>query len=91
LSSLDASDIIHALVFSPIRYWLCAATASAIKIWDLESKVCVDELKPEIKQSKKAVPIQCISLAWSADGTTLFAGYTDNVIRVWGVQSSAAA
>jgi len=88
LSSLDAGDIIHALVFSPIRYWLCAATATAIKIWDLESKVCVDELKPEIKQSKKAVPIQCISLAWSADGTTLFAGYTDNVIRVWGVQSS---
>jgi len=88
LSSLDAGDIIHALVFSPIRYWLCAATASAIKIWDLESKVCVDELKPEIKQSKKAVPVQCISLAWSADGTTLFAGYTDNVIRVWQVQSS---
>jgi len=88
LSSLDAGDIIHALVFSPIRYWLCAATASAIKIWDLESKVCVDELKPDIKQSKKAVPIQCISLAWSADGSTLFAGYTDNVIRVWGVQSS---
>jgi len=88
LSSLDAGDIIHALVFSPIRYWLCAATASAIKIWDLESKVCVDELKPEIKQSKKAVPIQCISLAWSADGTTLFAGYTDNVIRVWTVLPS---
>jgi guanine nucleotide-binding protein subunit beta-2-like 1 protein len=88
LSSLDAGDIIHALVFSPIRYWLCAATASAIKIWDLESKVCVDELKPDIKQGKKAVPIQCISLAWSADGTTLFAGYTDHVIRVWAVQSS---
>jgi guanine nucleotide-binding protein subunit beta-2-like 1 protein len=85
LSSLDAGDIIHALVFSPIRYWLCAATASSIKIWDLESKVVVDELKPEIVQSKKAVPIQCISLAWSHDGSTLFAGYTDNTIRVWAV------
>jgi guanine nucleotide-binding protein subunit beta-2-like 1 protein len=85
LSSLDAGDIIHALVFSPIRYWLCAATASSIKIWDLESKVVVDELKPEIIQSKKAVPIQCISLAWSHDGSTLFAGYTDNTIRVWAV------
>jgi len=87
LSSLDAGDIIHALVFSPIRYWLCAATASTIKIWDLESKVCVEELRPEIPPSnnKKAVPIQCISLAWSADGTTLFAGYTDNIIRVWTV------
>merc|ERR1712127_1105241 len=47
LSSLDAGDIIHALVFSPIRYWLCAATASTIKIWDLESKVVVDVLRPE--------------------------------------------
>jgi len=86
LSSLDAGDIIHALVFSPIRYWLCAATASTIKIWDLESKNCVAELKPEWPAaSPKAVPIQCISLAWSANGNTLFAGYTDNVIRVWTV------
>lgn len=87
LSSLDAGDIIHALVFSPIRYWLCAATASTIMIWDLESKVCVDELKPNFPPpGKKTVPIQCISLAWSADGSTLFAGYTDNVIRVWSVE-----
>lgn len=87
LSSLDAGDIIHALVFSPIRYWLCAATSSTIKIWDLESKVCVAELKPDFPASpsgkNKAVPIQCISLAWSANGATLFAGYTDNIIRVW--------
>jgi guanine nucleotide-binding protein subunit beta-2-like 1 protein len=86
LSSLDAGDTIHSLVFSPIRYWLCAATAGTIKIWDLESKVCVDELKPEFKQQgKKAVPINVTSLAWSADGSTLFAGYTDNIIRVWSV------
>jgi len=96
LSSLDAGDIIHALVFSPIRYWLCAATASSIKIWDLESKVCVGELRPEFvarvhapsgnkQRPSKAIPIQCISLAWSSDGFTLFAGYTDSVIRVWQV------
>lgn len=39
LYSLEAGDTINALVFSPNRYWLCAATASAIKIFDLESKV----------------------------------------------------
>jgi len=89
LSSLHADDIIHALVFSPIRYWLCAATASIIKIWDLESKMCLEELKPPLPPTgKKAVPIQCISLAWSADGSTLFAGYTDNIIRVWLVQAA---
>ena len=36
LYSLDATDIIHSLCFSPNRYWLCAATQGSIKIWDLE-------------------------------------------------------
>jgi guanine nucleotide-binding protein subunit beta-2-like 1 protein len=38
LYSLEAGDVVNALVFSPNRYWLCAATASSIKIFDLESK-----------------------------------------------------
>merc|ERR1712080_334930 len=29
-------------------------------------------------------------MAWSADGQTLFAGYSDNQIRVWQVSVSAA-
>ncbi len=33
--------------------------------------------------------IEPISLAWSPDGQTLFAGYTDNKIRAWGVMSRA--
>jgi guanine nucleotide-binding protein subunit beta-2-like 1 protein len=87
LSSLEAGDVINALCFSPIRYWLCAATGKVIKIWDLESKVVVAELEISIpvKEKSKAVPIQCISLAWSPDGSTLFAGYTDNLVRVWSV------
>ena len=61
-----------------------------MKIWDLEGKVVVDELKPEVlTASSKAEPPQCISLAWSSDGQTLFAGYTDNVIRVWQVTLAA--
>lgn len=85
LYSLEAGDVIHALVFSPNRYWLCAATASCIKIWDLESKSIVDELRPDFEQHKKSNPPMCISLAWSIDGQTLFSGYTDNAIRVWQV------
>uniref|UniRef100_A0A8C3CN00 Small ribosomal subunit protein RACK1 n=1 Tax=Cairina moschata TaxID=8855 RepID=A0A8C3CN00_CAIMO len=78
LYTLDGGDIINALCFSPNRYWLCAATGPSIKIWDLEGKIIVDELKQEvISTSSKAEPPQCTSLAWSADGQTLFAGYTD--------------
>ena len=68
------------------RYWLCAATGPTIKIWDLESKNLVeDDLRPEIPGSARTMPPQVTSLAWSADGQTLFAGYTDNAIRVWQV------
>jgi len=88
LYSLDGSDVIHELVFSPNRYWLCAATGSSIKIWDLESKATVAELVPELPDmGKKAMKPECISLAWSADGSTLYSGYTDNTIRVWGVHA----
>ncbi|KAJ1957905.1 cross-pathway control WD-repeat protein cpc2 [Dispira parvispora] len=86
LYSLEANDTINALVFSPNRYWLCAATNSCIKIWDLESKSVVCELSPEFAEvGKKSQAPQCISLAWSADGTVLFAGYTDSLIRVYQV------
>ncbi len=86
LYSLDAGEAIHALVFSPNRYWLVAATSASIKIWDLESKSTVVELRPEFPPaSKKAQVPYCVSVAWSADGSTLYSGYTDGVIRVWGV------
>jgi len=86
LYSLEAGDIIHSMVFSPNRYWLCAATDSCIKIWDLESKSIVDELCPDFPPvGKKAMAHYCISLCWSADGATLFSGYTDGAIRVWSV------
>jgi len=86
LYSLDGGDIINSLTFSPTRYWLCAATQSSVKIWDLESKSLVADLNkshPDF-QAKTADP-SCVSVAWSSDGTTLFAGYTDNLIRVWEV------
>ncbi|CAL5223637.1 g6181 [Coccomyxa viridis] len=86
LYNLDAGEIIYALCFSPNRYWLCAATTNVIKIWDLESKSIVDELKPDFASlGKKAQIPFCVSLAWSADGQTLYSGYTDGKIRVWTV------
>uniref|UniRef100_A0A8C1K0S1 Small ribosomal subunit protein RACK1 n=3 Tax=Cyprininae TaxID=2743694 RepID=A0A8C1K0S1_CYPCA len=53
---------------------------------DMILSIIVDELRQEvITTNSKAEPPQCTSLAWSADGQTLFAGYTDNLIRVWQV------
>ncbi len=95
LSSFDAKDVIHALCFSPIHFWICAATASSIKIWKIQEsgKLIIETLTPEAfsekEQGKKAVPVQCISLAWGPRGNVLFAGFTDNTIRVWNVEQIA--
>ncbi|KAJ4832336.1 Guanine nucleotide-binding protein subunit beta [Turnera subulata] len=96
LYNLDAGAVIYALCFSPNRYWLCAATENSIKIWDLESKSIVDDLKVDLTTEAnktegsaatgtKKKHNYCTSLNWSADGSTLFSGYTDGVIRVWGI------
>jgi len=86
LYELTCNEVINQLAFSPNRYWLCAATEKMIRIWDLENKDVVAELLPPA--SKKGVAPECLSVAWSADGSTLFAGFSDNVIRVYGVHDN---
>lgn len=83
LYELSCGEPVNQICFSPNRYWLCAATETSIRIFDLENKEVIAELTPET-QDKKKKP-ECTSIAWSADGATLFSGYTDNVIRAWSV------
>ena len=78
------------IILSPSRYWLCAASGPSIKVWDLESKNQVEDLRPEVAGSARAEPPQCTALAWSSDGQTLFAGYSDNLIRVWQVSMAGS-
>ena len=44
----------------------------------------MDEIHPEVVGSIGM--LECMCLSWSADGQTLFAGYTDNLIRVYDVE-----
>jgi guanine nucleotide-binding protein subunit beta-2-like 1 protein len=83
LYELSCGEPINQICFSPNRYWLCAATESAIRIFDLENKDVICELTPET-QRKNSKP-ECTSIAFSADGSVLYSGYTDNTIRAWSV------
>jgi guanine nucleotide-binding protein subunit beta-2-like 1 protein len=78
---------INQVAFSPSRYWLVAATDKSVRIWDLQQRVIVADLVPEIEEGKAAP--KCTSVAWSADGATLYTGYTDNIIRVWAMPTVA--
>jgi len=86
LYDLNAGVTINQMVFSPTRYWLCAATETGIMIWDVEKKRLVTQLNHKTHSALKKRP-QPLSLAWSADGSTLFAGYTDHTVRVWEVKN----
>lgn len=84
LYSLEAGAPINSLTFSPKNYWLCAATDNSIKVWDLENKAVLDELVPTQGAPKSGIP-WCVSLCWSSDGNTLFAGSTSGEIHVYAV------
>jgi len=86
LYELACNETINQLAFSPNRYWLVAATETAIHIWDLENKSKIAELTAPKAEGDKAKAPECLSVAWSADGATLFAGFTDGTIRAWGVK-----
>jgi len=93
LESLPAGGVINTMQFSPNRYWLCAGTDNGIRIWGLEDKqvkfdltdIPANSIPTSFGKLRKPA---CISLAWSTNGSTLYAGYTDGVIRVWEVRSS---
>jgi len=83
LYSLEANSPINDMAFSPKNYWLVAVTDLAIKIWDLENKDILGEVQPgEDVVIRGGLP-WCVSLCWSADGNTLFAGSTDGCIYVY--------
>lgn len=85
LYELSCDEPINQICFSPLRYWLCAATESSVRVYDLEDKTLVATLTPEVPKNVKSKP-QCVTIAWSADGSVLYSGYTDNVVRVWTVR-----
>ncbi|XP_061365018.1 small ribosomal subunit protein RACK1-like [Gastrolobium bilobum] len=92
LFSFYVESNVHALCFCPSRYWLCAATDHSIRIWDLKNKDVRQDLKVPIdinEEENDDESIHCTSLSWSADGNTLFGGYSDGVVRVWAITTFA--
>eukprot|EP00357_Protocruzia_adherens_P033479 CAMPEP_0115006126 /NCGR_PEP_ID=MMETSP0216-20121206/20298_1 /TAXON_ID=223996 /ORGANISM="Protocruzia adherens, Strain Boccale" /LENGTH=340 /DNA_ID=CAMNT_0002372617 /DNA_START=55 /DNA_END=1077 /DNA_ORIENTATION=- len=85
LNEFDCGSSINALAFNPERYWLVAGTDAGIKVWDLQSKTILTQFQALENVDDLKQP-SCLSLAWANDNNTLFAGYSDSTIRVYGVE-----
>mmetsp|Transcript_50645 Transcript_50645/g.101122 ORF Transcript_50645/g.101122 Transcript_50645/m.101122 type:complete len:316 (-) Transcript_50645:549-1496(-) len=86
LYSLEAGNSINCLCFSPNRYWLCASTSEGIKVWDLESKEMIDEIKIKANQgSLSEKDLTCLTMVWTFDGSNFLAGYSDGCLRQWSI------
>ena len=86
LGQTEVDSPINCVLFAPKKYWLVMGTETGIKVWDLPSKEFVCDLKAspiDADQEKRRTPIACTSLAWNRNGNLLFAGFTDNYIRVY--------
>ena len=83
LFDIDAGSAINQIAFSPNRFWMCVASEKALQVYDLESKDVIADLSVD-----NVKPSECISVAWSADGNTLYSGHKDNLIRVWSISDA---
>ena len=95
LGKIECEAPINSVLFAPKKYWLVMGTDKGIRVWDLPGKkVVTDIVATPINQTQKRKkgddkPIACTSLAWNKNGTILFAGFSDNYIRVYKIVRSA--
>lgn len=89
--SYESNAIVNSIQFNPTTQWIAAGTDNGILVWDIVK--AETDLKPiqEIKEehlkkaqkSKKNKLAKCLSLCWNALGSKIFAGFNDDVIRVY--------
>lgn len=79
-------SIINDVCFNTHYQWLAVATDTGIKIFDIatESQALFAQIKIQSEDEKKKPP-RPISICWSANGSRIYAGCSDGLIRVYNV------
>lgn len=86
IHTFETGAPVNEVAFSPVKFWLAAAGNDGIRVFDLESKELIAVI-PNAGFESKLKNLNCLSLTFSPDGTTLYAGYNDNLIRVFAVKA----
>lgn len=95
LYSFNAGAAVNKIVFSPNRYWIAVATDESLKIFCLNRKACIADLKLQADTPEEQVEVvgeekvtktpKCLTCAFTSDGLNLFGGYSDSRIRCWNI------
>jgi guanine nucleotide-binding protein subunit beta-2-like 1 protein len=92
---LQTNSSVNQVAFNPKMQWVAAATETGVKVFDLASEsdqamfdITAEKPRKEGKPRKGGDKYACTSLAWSTNGTRLYAGFSDNLIRVYHVNTN---
>jgi len=93
LEDIDAESPVNVVLFTTKYYWLVIGTDAGIKVYDLPAKRFIERYEvpapPAVgKKNKAPAQVGCTSLVFSKDQQNLYAGFTDNLIRVLTITSS---
>jgi len=91
LEDIDVESPINVVVFTTKYYWLVIGTDEGLRVYDLPNKKFIDRYEVERKDASKkkaSAKVGCTSLVFSKDQQRLYAGFTDNVIRVLCIQEN---
>ena len=100
LASYEYDSPVNCVIFSQKLYWVIVGCEDGIKVFDLPSKENIltiketslkpnelhdSEAKGESKKSDEKF-VSCTSLAWNKSDDKLYAGFSDNYIRVYQIE-----
>merc|ERR1712166_274012 len=101
LTSHDYDSPVNCVLFSQKLYWVIVGTEEGIKVFDLPSSKNIQEIREtsmlpnerhdaeaSAKEAKSIEPkyVSCTSLAWNKSDDKLYAGFSDNYIRVYQIE-----
>ena len=94
LTQNDCESPVNCVLFSQKLYWLIIGTEEGIKVLDLPSQKFLQDIRETSKKTNEAGSrkyLSCTSLAWNKAGTHLYAGFSDNHIRIYKIEDTGVA
>ena len=83
----DADSVVNDCAFNPKYQWVVAACDNGLRTWDISNEPAKALISLDVPKGEK---FKFTSVAWDREGTHIFAGCNDGVIRVYKVDMNSS-